>query len=190
MLLHDRVGDRESQARALADLLCREERIENPASDVDRHAGAVVADLERHGVLLGVMPGADDQRAAPVGGEHRLFGVDHQVEQHLLDLVRVGEDLGQARCERGHDVDIGQALFVRSERQRFGHHLVEVDHRPGRLPLARERQQVADDPGRTVRLAEDDVHAASSAVIEGFLGQALRPAQDRGERVVELVCDT
>jgi hypothetical protein len=26
-----------------------------------------------------------------VGREHRLLGVDHQVEQHLLHLVAVGE---------------------------------------------------------------------------------------------------
>ena len=36
-------------------------------------------------------------RAAAVRRDHRLFGVDHQVEQHLLDLVRVGKHLRQPR---------------------------------------------------------------------------------------------
>jgi len=32
--------------------------------------------------------------------EQRVLGVDHQIEQHLLNLVRVGEDRGQARRQR------------------------------------------------------------------------------------------
>ena len=46
---------------------------------------------------LEVVPGAEDQRAAAVRADHRLLGVDDQVEQHLLHLVRIGEDLRQAR---------------------------------------------------------------------------------------------
>ena len=41
--------------------------------------------------------------AAAVGGQHRLLGVDDQVEQHLLHLVAVGEDLRQAGGERVDD---------------------------------------------------------------------------------------
>ena len=51
--------------------------------------------------LVGVVPGADDERAAAVGGEHRLLGVDDEVQQDLLELVRIGEDLRQAGGERG-----------------------------------------------------------------------------------------
>ena len=115
--------------------------------------GAVVVDLEHDGFLIRVVPGADDERAAAVGGQHRLLGVDDQVQQHLLHLVAVREHLGQAGGERVDDRDVGDALFVRAQRQRFAHHLVHVDHRARRLPLAREGQQVADDAGGAFRFA-------------------------------------
>ena len=189
VLLRDGVRDRQPQTRTRADLLRREKRVENLALDIRGHARAVVAHLERHGVVPGVVPCADSERAAVVGGAHGLLGVDDQVQQHLLDLMGVGEDLRQGRGQRGHDLDIGGLLLVSAEREGFGDHLVDVDHRARRLPLPRERQQVADDPGRTVRFAENDVHASPGLVIQRFLGQALRPAQDRGERVVQLMRD-
>ena len=103
MLLHDRVGDRQPEAGALADLLRREERIEDLRLQLVGNARAVVVDLEHHRFLLGVVPGANDEHAAAVGREHRLLGVDDQVEQHLLDLVAVGEHLRQAGGQRVDD---------------------------------------------------------------------------------------
>ena len=97
VLLDDRVGDGQAEAGALADFLRREERIEDPRLHVLRHPRPVVVDLEDDRVALEIVPGAEDQRAAAVGAEHRLLGVDDQVEQHLLDLVRIGEHLRQAR---------------------------------------------------------------------------------------------
>ena len=81
------------------------------------------------------------------------------------------------------------ALLVGAQRQRLAHDLVEVDHRARRLPLARERQQVADDARGALGFAEDDVDAAPRRVVERLLGQPLGPAQDRRQRVVQLVRD-
>ena len=38
-----------------------------------------------------------------VGAEHRLLGVDQEIEHHLLDLIAVRKDLRQARGERRRD---------------------------------------------------------------------------------------
>ena len=57
--------------------------------------------------------------AAAVGRDHRLLGVDDEVQQHLLDLVRVGEDLRQPRGERRDDVDVREPLLVGAQRQRL-----------------------------------------------------------------------
>ena len=65
------------------------------------------------------MPRAHDEDAAAVGRQHRLLGVDDQVQQHLLDLVAVGEDLRQAGGERVDHRDVGDALFVGAQRERF-----------------------------------------------------------------------
>ena len=97
VLLDDRVGDGQAEARALADFLRREERIEDARLHVLRHARPVVVHFEDDGVAVEVVPAAQDERAAAVGREHRLLGVDDQVEQHLLELVRIGEGERQAR---------------------------------------------------------------------------------------------
>ena len=70
------------------------------------------------------------------------------------------------------------------------HDLVDVDHRPRRLPLPGKRQQVADDARGALRLAEDDVDAAARVVGSSDLfGEPLGPAQDRRQRVVQFVRD-
>ena len=148
VLLHDRVGDRQPEARALADLLRREERIEDLRLHLFRNPGPIVVDLEDDRVAVRVVPGAHDQHAAAVRGEHRLLGVDDQIEQHLLELMRIGEHLRQAGGERVDDGDVAEALLVRAQRQRLAHDLIDVDHRARRLALAREGQQVADDLAR------------------------------------------
>ena len=61
-----------------------------------RHARPIVTDFEQHRAALVVVPGAHDQRSASVRGEHRLFRIDHEIQQDLLDLVAVGEDRRQA----------------------------------------------------------------------------------------------
>ena len=135
------------------------------------------------------MPGAEDERAAAVGAEHRLLGVDDQVEQHLLDLVRIGEHLRQPGGERFDDRDVADALLVGAQRERLAHHLVHVHHRARRVALAREGQQVADDLRGALGLAEDRLEAAPGLVVDRALRQPLGPREDRRERIVQLVGD-
>ena len=94
MFADDGIGHREAEPGPLADFLRREERVEDLRLHVARDAGAVVVDLEDDALAFRVVPCADDEDTAAVGGEHRLFRVDDQVEQDLLDLVRVREHEG------------------------------------------------------------------------------------------------
>ena len=64
------------------------------------------------------MPGADDEGAAAVGAEHGLLGVDDEVEQDLLDLMGVGEHLGQTGGERFDRLDVRDALLVGAQGER------------------------------------------------------------------------
>ena len=126
----------------------------------------------------------------PLRREHRLLGVDRQVQKDLLDLVRVGEHVRQSGRQRVDDDDVGDALLVGAERQRLAHDLVDVDHRASRLAFARKGEQVADDAGRALRLAENDFQSSPNGRLERrLLRQALGPGEDRGQRVVQLVRD-
>ena len=154
-----------------------------------RDAGPVVVDLENHGVTIGVVPGADDERAAAVRAEHGLLRVDDQVQQHLLNLVRIRKHFRQSRGERLENVDVADALFVRAKRQRLANHLIQVHHRARGVTLAGEGQQIADDLGRALRLTQDRFEAALGLIVDRSLREPLGPRQDRGERIVELVGD-
>ena len=97
VLLHDRIRHGQAEARALADFLRREERIEDLRLQLLGDSRAVIVDLEHHRLPLDVVPAAHDERAAAVRRQHRLLGVDDQVQQHLLHLMLVGEDLRKPR---------------------------------------------------------------------------------------------
>ena len=79
--------------------------------------------------MCDVMPGAQHERSASIRGEHRLLGIDDEIQQHLLYLMRVGKHRRQPRCQRADDVDVGEPLLVGAQRQRFANHLIQIDHR-------------------------------------------------------------
>ena len=167
VLLHDRVGDRQAEAGALADFLRREERIEDLRLQIVGNARAVVVDFE------------DDRLAAP----RRARCGRRAMPRPFADSIACSalmtrfsstcctwwpsaNTCGRPGGERVDDGDVRDALLVRAQRQRFAHHLVDVDHRARRLPLAREGQQVADDARGALRLAEDRLEAAADRLVE------------------------
>ncbi len=190
MFLDDGVRDRQPKAGALAHFLCREERVEDARLHVFRHTRPIVADVEHDGLALEVMPRVEDERAAAVRGDHGLLGVDDQVEEHLLHLVRIGEHLREAGGQRLDDGDVADALVVGPQRQSLANDLVEVDHRARRMPLAGEHQQIADDLRGALRLAEDRLETTARLVVHTALREPLGARQNRRERVVQLVRDT
>jgi len=135
------------------------------------------------------VPRAENQRPAAIGAKHRLFRVDDQVQEDLLDLMRVREHERQPRGQRLEDVDVAQALFVRAERNRLADDLIQIDHGTRGVPLPREREEIADDLRRAFGFAEDRVQAAPRRFVELALRQPLGPRQDRREGVVQLVRD-
>jgi len=97
VLLDDGVRHRQTETRTLTDVLRRKERIKDLGRGLGWQTGTVVTHLDGHRVVIDVVPRPNHERAAAVSAEHCLFGVDHEVEQDLLDLVRIGENFGQSR---------------------------------------------------------------------------------------------
>src|SRR5678816_4147818 len=106
MLMDDRVSNRQAEAGPLPDLFRREERVENLRLQIIRNTGTVVIDLEDDSLLRRIVPGPHDEDAPAVGRQHRLLGVDDEVEQYLLYLMAVGEDLRQSCRERVDNRDV------------------------------------------------------------------------------------
>ena len=189
MLLDDGVSLGQPESGALADRLGGEERIEDPAPDVLRDARAVVVELQGDHAQGVVVPASDDERPAAVGGEHRVLGVDDQVQQHLLHLVGVREDEGQSVGEGVEGRHVRHPLLVGPRGQRVAHDVVQVDEGAGGVALPGEGQQVPHDAGRPLRLAENRLDPALRLRRRRARGQPFGARQDGRQRVVQLVGD-
>ena len=137
--------------------------------------------------------GGDAQRAA-LG--HGVAGVDGQVDQHLLQLARVGEHRPQLRAQ----VDVQPDVLAEGAQQQLldlADDGVEVQH-PRLHDLApAEREQLVGQFGGPLAGPQDlgDVLAglrplAGGVVLGGLgdlLGQERRVVEHDGEQVVEVV---
>ena len=66
---------------------------------------------------------------------------------------------------------------------------IQIDRRAGRVALAGERLQVADDPGGALGGVVDRIEIAARVVVELACGQPFGACEDGRERVVQLVRD-
>src|SRR5262249_17383243 len=101
-LLDNAVHGREAEAGALTHILRGEEGIEDLVDDLGRNAGAGILDLDediladRHAFILHLsaligadIGGAQGQLAAT---SHGVASIDHEIDDHLLELRQVGLD--------------------------------------------------------------------------------------------------
>src|SRR5438045_3365473 len=115
MIANDPVADTESETGALADVARREERIEyaREIRAIDAMPGVFHEQLDGTRVLVESRADVEPLRRTPA---HRPLGVEHQIQQRLLQLTPVGNDLGQRRLKLRDQLDAIQAKFVRAER--------------------------------------------------------------------------
>ena len=96
-LADDAVHRREAEAGAFAELLGGEERLEQMRARLGRNADAVVDDAQAHEVAGGGRRGRlalrdgdrADLDADAAAARQRVARVQHQVQNHLLDLMRI-----------------------------------------------------------------------------------------------------
>ena len=175
-LADEAVDHRQAKARALAEVLRREERLENPLADVVRDPDALVGDLEHDG-LSGMREHVRERLVIVAGGEprahgdrsaigHRIARVDDQVEDDLLHLPAVGRDRRKPRRQ------IHVERVFRSEQAR--EHLLHVADDGGELErlglqhlLAAEREELTGESGRAVARAEDVVERLALRIVGG-----------------------
>jgi hypothetical protein len=122
MFLHDTVGDRKSQPRALTNILGGKERFEDVRQHIVGNPRAVVRNIDLHVLAFGLAeigrrrgPDLGDLHADDAVFADGLQRVDQQIGQHLLQLafVRFGDQRAVAiglqftslfLCERRHDL--------------------------------------------------------------------------------------
>jgi len=150
VVVDDAVHHRQAHSGASADLLGREERLEHSRANRFVDAAAGVGDGERR-------PSAAHGRAARRAGagvraegeveadraevDDRVARVDAQVEEHLLDLDRVGEHRRRRRIERRAQRDRARQRRAQQLR-RLGQRVGEPRRAPLAALAAREREHL------------------------------------------------
>src|SRR4029077_4930715 len=185
---HDAEDDRQTQAGADARRLGGKEWIEDARLDGLRNSGAIVADLQEH-TLIGDASGLDADRAAFALLLDGLPGISNEVHEHLLELPSVALHEGKHGVEIELHVDVvgGEAEALEFEGagdDLIGRHAAALGPRfPG------GKQELAQDGAGPLRFLID---------LAGFVGiaggiaaqeEALRVAENAGERVTEFVSD-
>ena len=199
-LVHEAVDHRQPQAAALAEALGGEEGLEDPRLRGLVHADAGVGDADAHmaaGQHLGLgrlgrveqaLVGLDAQLAA-LG--HRVAGVDRQVQDRALELVRVGarDQAPVRRLQRGQQP---HRVRQRAHQQLrgIGHHLADIDRARRQRLLAREGQQPADQVGAAVRgLQRRRQELGQLRIARMAVAQRGEVADHHRQHVVEIVRD-
>ena len=194
-LRDDPVDGREPEPRALARLLRREERLEDPRPHRIVHADTGVRHRE-HGVppgwCRGLIGWAGDRDARDdldrAASRHRIAGVRDEVDEHLVELGRIGLDRGHVGAEAHPHRD----RFAREPSQERHDRLddrIDVEHtRLEYLPPA-EGEQLPGEGAGSLGGIDDGLDVRRAWVFAKLLEREQRLAVDRRQQVVEVVGD-
>src|ERR1700750_1735037 len=118
---------------------CREKRIVNALEVLGRDAGTGVGN---NGFDMAIEQGCDAEAAA---ARHRFFGVQQEVEKHLLQFAGIAVNAGQVVDQVGVDDDWVVFKLVFEQRECIANDLVEVGFAELSGGGAREVQQAVRD---------------------------------------------
>ena len=135
MFFHDAVADAESESGAFAYALGGVERIEDAFGVFD--ACAIVGELRTN-----VASKAGDPNLEFAAAPRFQNGVDRvidDIQKHLFDLMRVGDDQRLFRWKIAFHTNVVDLEIVVPQCERFVKDLANIDFIAFRLALARER---------------------------------------------------
>src|SRR5437870_1611392 len=146
-ILHDAIRDRQAQAKPLPGRLGGEERIEDLVDLARRNAWSVVRHFDQN--ILPRCLSRDDDAAVFLLGD-RIERIAYEIEDHLLELDGVAE-----HPKIGFDfllhLDTGGLDLAFEQKQRAIDGSVDQHRlRMAGLALARERLEMAGDPGHAL----------------------------------------
>ena len=121
--------------------------------------------------------------------EHRVAGVDGEVDDHLLELARIGADRAEVAAMLDLELDPLAEQPLEQVRD-LGDDVGQLEHLRAQRLLAREGEQLAGQAGGAVRVGADLLDVVIVAVARRVAHQhQVASAEDRGQDVVEIVGD-
>src|ERR1039458_2981488 len=186
MFADNAVADAQAQARALADILGSKERIKNGSWIGD--AGAVIA---KGNLDECVGARAHDLNASGASGfTDSVVSVIQDIEKHLLQLVRISDDLGQGLVEPFDHLNAVTDEVVGAQVDGALQDGVDLHGLALRRHLAGKAEQVLHDLLGALGFLQNDAQIAARAFGEfGVFHQEVGKSEDGGERIVDFVGD-
>ena len=100
MFRHNSIADAQTQASSLANRFRGVERIEHPGNFL--HSGSIVDELDDQAVRIRILRRSHPQFAVGLHSQDRVDRIVQDVQEHLLQLMRIGRNLRQI-FRRIHD---------------------------------------------------------------------------------------
>src|SRR5580700_6197450 len=187
MFLDDAVGDGKAEAGAAGLTFARrsfsgKERIVNALNVLGGNAAPGVGHAHANALTV------DRRDAQGAAARHGVFGVQEQVQEHLLQSSRVALNGWQLRFWRVMHFDLGHLELVFEQSERVGDYFVDIHIADLAAAGAREIQQVVDDLRRAEGLPCDLLEQAGLLRIAlQLLAQHLGIGGDHGQGRVDFV---
>src|SRR5579871_1351326 len=180
--------DGEAQPRPLAALLGGEEGVEHRVEVLGRDAAPLIlhVDLEKSTFWTSLAARRDRHPAALARG---VAGVEQQVDQHLLELVRVGRHVRERGVEARDELEVAGVELPLQE----GPGALDDGPQRHRAPLdrlpPREVEHPADRRGDVVDVLDDGAQVVGARAAVEHAQHLLGPPADDGQRAADLVRD-
>src|SRR6266851_1124216 len=192
VLLHDSVGDSESESGALVGTLVRlrlggKEWIVDTVEVLPLDSCTRILDANEH-------PARSAERRDPERctrrSEHRVLRVQHQVQDYLLQLATIPMNARKLRIQVCFDANLSRLELVLQQRNRIVEKFVEVDAGKLRSAGAGEVEQAVHNLRSAEGLLRDLLeHGCKTFIIAHMFREHLRIAGDDGQRRVDLMRD-
>src|SRR5882757_9256900 len=181
---HDAVANAQAESSAFTGLLGGVKRIEDPLRIGD--SGSVV----RNGHLnrIAAQPRADTDAPTMPRLLYRVIGVIENVQENLLQLLRIAEGRRQILIEFLNDFYSVTDEIVTSELDGLPQYVIDLYQFALYRTLPREAQQILHDVLGALRFLQDDLQIFARVfgdlrVLEKEIGEA----KNRRQRVIDLV---
>src|SRR6266700_1251952 len=184
MLAHDSVADAQPQPRALSNFLRGEKWIENALRLLD--AFTVIAQQDFHPAA--VMHGLNFNQTGPARGLHGVISIVQDVQENLLQLVRVANEFRQALVKLLHDLDSVVGKIISAQRDGLAQDAIDLDRLALRRPLPGKAQKVLHNFFGALRFFQNhlQIFARTSRDLR-VLHQQVGKSHDGRQRVVHLM---
>src|ERR1022692_1440850 len=190
MLLDNARRHRQAEPRPVLIFLGSKKRVEDARQHLRRYTGPRILHAH-HALFVAPIEFRGHFQATALG--HRLGGVHHQHQNHLLDLVPVAIHRRQALRKALFQLDVLHLQLVLHQLDRAMHHRVQILRLALARRLARKRQQTLYQFAAALALPLDGLQLLGHLVapfefqlLHASQGE-VRVRQDAEQRIVDLV---